>query len=986
MSELMDVYGADKKEWVADIVFVHGLGDTWHECWWNEDNPFSLENIWPYWIGEDLDKEGTSARVWSLAYDACPITKTGVKIGGLASRLPFIPALPVNWDGVSMPLIDTAKEASSVLEGKVGSKPIVFVAHSLGGLVVKQMIWQWNIDDRDRKRDINRNKRGVLFFATPHRGANLAKMIDNVASATGATSQLVRDLKANDSYLINLDGNFMRQYANLGLLTQVRYETQPMQIGPLSSLAVEPMSATLAPVSLDDIPVALNHIQICKFPRRDSGYASSLAFIKKCLAEEQNKSQLTGKHSDVPNNVPTIYGEVNPGINNGLAVGVNTGTINMPPVKPPRKPAFMVPFQRNQYFTGRDELLQKLHEELAKTGSAGITQAIAGLGGVGKTQTSVEYAYRYKDSYQDILWIGASDTSTLDNSIRLIANELELPEREEKESAVVREGVKRWLQQNEGWLLIVDNADDPSLVAPYLPPAPKGRILITSCDRQLKKLGVKNPLPMESLPESEAASFLLHRTDRSEIELPDATELARELGGLPLALEQAASYIEATGANFKNYLMDFKQKHLQLLEKMPPEIGDAQKTVATTWEISFQMAQKLQPAIQGVLEICAFLAPDNIPESIFRDGYTALGQELSDQLHSVSQEATGFDAMFASAERYGLISRKRELQTLSIHKLVQESLLYRVDIASQRERLERTASTLNIITPPADNFSNWVVLDSLLPHQRRCIGHLESLNIETESVSLLMNQIALHMMNRAYYSEVEHFFVKALNIAEKIFGRNHLVTGVRLNNLAELYRNQGRYGDAEPLAIRSLFIAENKLGSNYRDTGVRINNLALLYHTQGRYDEAEPLYLLALDIAKTNLGEDHPETAQYLTNLALLYQARGRYTDAERDFHSALDIALNKLGDDNPKTGEYLNNLANLYFTMKQYSDAEPLFQLASDIIIQSCGVNHISTRTILSNYFICLEKQGKLQPTLPTLSSEYQEIFSQLIAKQNAK
>src|SRR2546421_7324313 len=141
-----------------------------------------------------------------------------------------------------------------------------------------------------------------------------------------------------------------------------------------------------------------------------------------------------------------------------------------------------LPFPRNPYFTGRDETPTRIHTFLQAQQAVYVSQpvAISGLGGIGKTQIATEYAYRYAHEYQLVLWVQADTRDTLTSNYVTLAQLLTLPERDEQDQSIIVEAVKRWLDQHAGWLLILDNADDLSLVDPFLPTRVRGHILYTT--------------------------------------------------------------------------------------------------------------------------------------------------------------------------------------------------------------------------------------------------------------------------------------------------------------------------------------------------------------------------------------------------------------------------------------------------------------------------------------------------------------------------
>ena len=213
-----------------------------------------------------------------------------------------------------------------------------------------------------------------------------------------------------------------------------------------------------------------------------------------------------------------------------------------------------VPHPRNPSFTGREAEIAGLRECLARKRKTALAQAISGLGGIGKTQTAVEYAYRYRDKYKAVLWLNAESPLSLNTGCGDIARQMPLPH-DEKDLDQAAAAVKDWLGTHRDWLLILDNADDPAVLEPFLPTDHEGHILITSRAQDFQHLGILAPVELGELPIEDATAFLLRRCGREgadEAERGAARELAGELDGLPLALEQAAAYIVATrGATFQ---------------------------------------------------------------------------------------------------------------------------------------------------------------------------------------------------------------------------------------------------------------------------------------------------------------------------------------------------------------------------------------------------------------------------------------------------
>jgi hypothetical protein len=231
-------------------------------------------------------------------------------------------------------------------------------------------------------------------------------------------------------------------------------------------------------------------------------------------------------------------------------------------------PVWNVPFSRNPFFTGRAQILDSLRDALRGTSTAVLTQAISGLGGIGKTQSAIEYAYRYREEYEHIFWVVADTEATLSSGFIEIAKMLDLPEVANLDLNRIIEAVKRWLMTHDGWLLILDNADSPAVVKKFLPVSSAGHVLLTSRARVFDMLGIPSALDLDQMSPDEALEFLFRRTAREGInpeERVAASVLTEELGFLPLALEQAGAYIASKQVLFVDYLISFRRRRLELL-------------------------------------------------------------------------------------------------------------------------------------------------------------------------------------------------------------------------------------------------------------------------------------------------------------------------------------------------------------------------------------------------------------------------------------
>ncbi len=282
--------------------------------------------------------------------------------------------------------------------------------------------------------------------------------------------------------------------------------------------------------------------------------------------------------------------------------------------------------QASRFFVGREALLAHLHERLAAGGAA----ALHGLPGVGKTQTALAYAARHRADYRAVFWVRAATREDLVAGFGALAALLDLPEKAAVEQEISVAAARGWLERETGWLLIFDNADDLALAREFLPAGSTGRSLLTTRDPATRALA--EPLAVDCLPPEVGALFLLRRAGRLGPAEPlenapsdrgTAETLAGELGGLPLALDQAGAYLEAMGVGVGEYLERYREAG-RALRARRGGLAD-HDSVAATFALAFAQVENSDPAAAELLRLCAFLDGGGIPEELFAEGAEDFG-------------------------------------------------------------------------------------------------------------------------------------------------------------------------------------------------------------------------------------------------------------------------------------------------------------------------------------------------------------------------
>ena len=643
-------------------------------------------------------------------------------------------------------------------------------------------------------------------------------------------------------------------------------------------------------------------------------------------------------------------------------------------------PHWLVPLPRNSFFTGREDILEALHAQLGGDRTVALTQssALRGLGGVGKTQIALEYAYRHALEYSAVFWIRAETDEQITVSLLHIAEMLQLPEREDKDQQRVAAAVQRWLATHGQWLLIWDNVEDLSVLQRFLPAARSGAILITTRCQALGTLAWSlDLLPME---QEEGLLFLLRR---AKVLPPEATseqirqlaiqsppqyavalELVTVLGGLPLALDQAGAYLEETHCGLPAYLDLFRTRRDALLQRRGERIQDHPASVSTTFRLSITAAAERHPAVWDLLQVCALLQADAIPEELFRQG----GKHLSPQLQAVCCDPLEWDRVVGITCNYSLLSRQPEEQVLSIHRLVQAVLLDAMTDEEQAQWNARIIAALDVTLPEVQHTSEyaiWKQCERLLPHTQLCLHRAET-NERSLALASLTCKVGQYLHIRGRYTEAEQIFQQALGIWEQIHSPDHLAMAASLINLATLYFEQGKYTQAEPLFQRALRIWEQVLGPTHPEVARALNGLAKLYWRQGQYAQAELFFQRAVQVQEQAHGPEHSEIVPLLNNLASVHIERGQYTKAEVLLRRALTIAEQTLGAEHPLLAYSLNNLALLYEKQDQYAQAEPLYQRALHLREATLGPEHPQVAFSLNNLADLYWRQGQYTKAEP--------------------
>jgi len=580
-----------------------------------------------------------------------------------------------------------------------------------------------------------------------------------------------------------------------------------------------------------------------------------------------------------------------------------------------------VPHLRNPNFTGREELLKDLTDSLMSGRPAAVTQAISGLGGVGKTQLAIEYTYRNAENYSLVWWVRAEDPVTLVSDYSELGPRIGLRTNRDEDRGLIAAAVRDWLSHNGGWLLVFDNAPELASCEQLIPYGTTGHVIITSRNTNWKRIAQQ--LPVRTMSREEAVAFLVKRL--GEDQSYRAGLLCEQLGDLPLALEQAAAYIEAANITISEYLQVFLEHPKELLGP-----------VGTTWILSLERLKTESPEALDLMNLFAFLAPEEIPRDLAKKITDFLSYRLGPGTDLV------LHGPIAALRRYSLVEANR--YGLTVHRLVQ---------AASRERLRATGEETTWVERAVGALHRLRSLAGtarVLPHVLTATAHCERLHVASDLALELLRATGIHLREHGQLASAREVLEQALRIAEKSLGQNDQELATIADNLAQVYRRQGDLGRANQLTSRALKIDMLCFGSFHARVAVRAGHLGVILWESGDLKEAVRFHMQALEIWEKLYGTDHPKIAIITDELSSIFHEAGDASAALHYAERASNIDYKVYGPNHAQVGFDENNIALLHEDLGNFEEARLHVERALSVVQGAYGPKHWATSEVEDN------------------------------------
>ncbi len=654
---------------------------------------------------------------------------------------------------------------------------------------------------------------------------------------------------------------------------------------------------------------------------------------------------------------------------------------------------FSVPFRpKGDRVIGREAALRKVREQLTggKPTSIGQTASFAGLGGLGKTQLAVEYAWQHAADYTNgVVWLTADSDIAAQLTRLAVEARWVAPESDAKTKLDI---AQHRIRSFSDCLIVFDNVDDRSAIEPYLPlPTASPHLLATSRTEQAGFV----PVELKLLDEDQSVALLAleaGRQPQNGDEWDAAREIARELGRLPLAIEIAGAYLLHRAIGWRDYLALLRADpsaaiRAKLLDSYTGHEADLYKTLSVHQRLLAE-----EPHLGEILDVLTWSGPVPIGTSL-----------LAALLNRSNAELMG---SLALGVKLKLLERPEETSRYGLHRLVRRVRREEHPIGEMRDWVEeilrrigewfgnrrRDFADLPTFEAEIDHLHAWreqalefgsagasrlAWLTAYPPHHHG--QYAESRRWLEEAQRLLASQAQAEPELEAWiladqgtvaYAQGDlkralRLYEQSLEIRRCTLGEDHPDTAMSLDELGGTYNELGDSKQALALHQRALEIRERILGHEHPDTAIGFSHLGITYSTLGDWKQALLPYQRALEIRERVLGHEHPLTAASLNNLGTVYGELGDLEQALLLHQQDLEISERVLGQDHPATAASLNNLGSIYRKLGDSKQALVLDQQAFEISERVLGHDHPVTAKFLNNLGAIYEDLGDREQAL---------------------
>ncbi|MBT2505952.1 tetratricopeptide repeat protein [Streptomyces sp. ISL-98] len=615
--------------------------------------------------------------------------------------------------------------------------------------------------------------------------------------------------------------------------------------------------------------------------------------------------------------------------------------------------------RHNRRFTGREEILEQLHDAFA-AGGEGARVALHGPPGVGKTQVAIEYVHRHAGEYDIVWWVSASVRLRARSEFAALADQLGVEHGGRAELTDLIEAAKNALRGRRRWLVVLDGAEDPEALDTLLPEGP-GHLLITTPRTTWSQKGAEL-VGLPSFAREESVAFACLRTRRLTPEHAD--RLASAVQDLPLLIDQTAAWLDThPTASVPDYV-----RHLQYGD---PHVADVEPS--REYPVGFQAAwgrtvnglREQHPPVYELLVLLCFFSPDVVPARLLRvaragdlpDHLAALVGEPStwnSALRTLS-EATSMRVEYEPGPRMDIVT----VGTLRMHRLFHRFVRNHL-APGEHARASAIACRVLVAGDPRDPGCgrHWQRYAELVPHLAQA-GALESTDRDVRAVVL---NCVEYLRVRGEYTEGRRLSRAAVDSWQALSGPTDPDVLVALHQLANMERRLGDYTAAENIGRATLERVSAAPEAGPIELVRAKNGLGGTLMALGAYDEARALFQDAADSATDLLGEFQvPRILSIRSNLAIAIGLLGRYQEAHDLHNEILESSIALFGGKSRLTLHAGLHTAWMLRLLGRYGEALAVQEQNCRLHAQVLDKNHSQTLLAEHNLALCMRRDGNL-------------------------
>ena len=629
----------------------------------------------------------------------------------------------------------------------------------------------------------------------------------------------------------------------------------------------------------------------------------------------------------------------------------------------PRHPPFFVPFrQKGEQVIGRADALQRVREQLTKgrRTSIGQTASFQGLGGLGKTQLAVEYAYRFREAYPNgVIWLNADQD--IDAQLTELAEKARWvsPLSEHKYKL---ETAQRRLRTYSDCLIIFDNLEDPKAIKDYLPETQADpHILVTS---RTPQQGF-TPVPLDPLNESLSLELLYQEAGRQaegESEDAAAREIALALGGLPLALELAGAYLQyRPTVSFQQYL-DLLHQNLKAATavKFTGGFTRHETDLYSTLKINEEVFEE-EPCLRDILDLLTW------------SGTAPMGLSLMCKLLDINHplELTG---ALGLGTLLRMLQKSPDVESYSVHRLLAEVRREEIPLEGRRDWVNQMCQRVgDWFQERRRDFANLPALEAEVDHLKAWQEHAPK--YAPEQASPLIWLEAYPPFHRGRFREAKALIDEALQLFEQSQTNDDGLKANLLHDLGRCYHHFIKYEAALGHYKRALELRLNIFGEWHADTAESLNDIAAAYYGLDEYERSLKYHKDALAIRLRSLRErDRGIVLSYL-NVGTSYSKLKEHELALEYVEKSLRLALDIGSEQHPDVAHCLNAIGRIYHDMGNVKLGQEYMQKSLQLFRELLGDQHVDTIMAAGNLGISLCSLGKPRQGLQLLEDMLRQV-----------